>query len=113
VIGINDFNGGMDVDEVFNNYMAIVNALSEHGMKIYIQSTIFAGKRLENLNTKIFELNQRLKTFAAQNDSIAYIDLNAGLAQGSLLNPIYSRDDVHLNGNGYAVWRDTISPYLK
>jgi len=113
MIGINDFNEGMDVDEVFNNYMAIVNALSEHGMKIYIQSTIFAGKRLENLNTKISELNQRLKTFAAQNDSIAYIDLNAGLVQGTLLNPIYSRDDVHLNGNGYAVWRDTISPYLK
>jgi lysophospholipase L1-like esterase len=113
MIGINDFNAGMEVDEVFNNYMAIVNSLSEHGMKIYIQSTIFAGKRLENLNTKILELNEMLKQFATQNNAVTYINLNNRLAKDSLLSPIYSRDDVHLNGNGYAVWKDTISPYLK
>ena len=113
MIGINDLNAGMGVDEVFNNYMDIVNALSEHEMKVYIQSTIFAGKQLEYLNTKIFSLNERLKTFSEQNNAVTYIDLNAGLAKDSLLNPIYSRDGVHLNGNGYAVWKDTISLYLK
>lgn len=53
MIGINDFNSGMSVDEVFLNYKTIVNKLVEHGMAVYIQSTIFAGKRLEKLNTKI------------------------------------------------------------
>lgn len=112
MIGINDFMRGVDVDEVFNNYMTIVNALSGDGMKIYIQSTIFAGKRFVDLNKKVLELNERLKTFSAQNDSIIYIDLNAGLAKDSLLNPIYSIDDLHLGGNGYSVWKDTISPHL-
>ncbi len=113
MIGINDFSSGMSVDEVFENYRSIVNKLSEHGMKIYIQSTILAGKRGENLNIKIVELNKRLELFATQNDSITYIDLNAGLAQDSLLNPMYSRDDVHLNGKGYAVWKGIISPYVQ
>lgn len=113
MIGINDFNSGMSVDEVFENYKTIVSQLVEHGMKVYIQSTIFAGKRLDKLNPKIEALNERLSLFATTKESITYIDLNAGLAKNSLLNPIYSRDDVHLNGNGYAVWKSIIRPYIQ
>lgn len=113
MIGINDFNSGMSVDEVFENYRNIVDKLSKHGMRIYIQSTILAGKRLENLNIQIMELNKKLELLATQDDSITYIDLNTGLAKDSLLNPIYSRDDVHLNGNGYAVWKEIISQYVQ
>jgi lysophospholipase L1-like esterase len=113
MIGMNDFSSSMSVDEVFENYKTIVNKLTAHGMKVYIQSTIFAGKRRENLNIKIAELNERLQQLAAQTDSITYIDLNAGLAQDSLLKSMYSRDDVHLNGDGYAMWKDLINPYIQ
>lgn len=113
MIGINDFASGASVDEVFENYRTIVNQLVEHGMKVYIQSTIFAGKRREDLNTKIVELNERLELLATKHNSITYIDLNAGLAKDSLLNSMYSRDDVHLNANGYTVWKNIISPYVQ
>ena len=113
MIGINDFSHGISVDQVFDNYRTIVTKLSEHGMKVYVQSTIFAGKRLIKLNEKIKELNERLKLLATEHKSITYIDLNAGLAKDSLLDSTYSRDDVHLNANGYAVWKEIISPYVK
>ncbi len=113
MVGVNDFGLDMRVDEVFENYRTIVNKLSEQGMKVYIQSTIFTGKRLEERNIKIIALNKKLELLAKQKDSITYIDLNAGLAKGSLLNPMYSRDGVHLNGEGYTAWKGIISQYVQ
>ena len=113
MIGTNDFSLGISVDEVFENYRAIATKLSEHGMKIYIQSTILGGKLLENRNTKIVELNNKLQLLATQSNLITFIDLNAGLSKDYLLNPMYSRDGLHLNGKGYAVWKGIISSYVQ
>lgn len=113
MIGINDFGARKSVDEVFNNYKLIAKKLTEHGMKVYIQSTIYAGKKYKHTNPKITELNERLKLFATDKDSIEYIDLNASLAQDFILRPEYSVDDIHINGSGYAVWREIIKPYLQ
>jgi len=53
MIGVNDFNYGYSVDEVFYNYKIIVHNLNICGMKVFVQSTIFAGKKKKYLNTKI------------------------------------------------------------
>lgn len=113
MIGVNDFVSGMSVNEVFENYKAIVNRLVAHEMNVYIQSTILTGMRYKELNTKIADLNERLMLLSTKQHSITYIDLNAGLSKNSILNPMYSMDDTHLNGKGYAVWKDIISPYVK
>lgn len=113
MLGINDINAGVSPGAVFENYQAIVNQLSEHGMQVYIQSTLFAGKRRENLNAGVIELNEKMQQLASKDDSITYIDLNKALSKDSLLNSIYSRDDVHLNAKGYAIWKEIISPYIQ
>ena len=113
MIGINDFSTGKSVDEVFENYRDIVNKLVAHEMKVYIQSTIFVGKQRESLNIKIAELNERLQLLAAQSDFMTYIDLNIGLTKDSLLSAMYTRDGIHLNGEGYAVWKEIITPYIQ
>lgn len=113
MIGINDFSAGAEVSDVFENYKIIANNLASHGMRPHVQSTILAGKRRAELNTKIRALNEKLKEMAAANEAIIYIDLNVGLAKGSALDSKYSRDDVHLNGSGYAVWKDSIKIYLQ
>jgi lysophospholipase L1-like esterase len=113
MVGVNDFGRGVRVDEVFENYRTIVNKLSEQGMKVYIQSTIYTSERLGRRNIKITALNKKLELLAKQKDSVTYIDLNAGLAKDSLLNPMYSRDGLHLNGKGYAVWKGIIGQYVK
>lgn len=113
MVGINDFGKKRGLDEVFNDYKTIVHTLSNHGMKVYIQSTILSGERLKKLNKKISALNERLQQLSIQNSSIVYVDLNARLAKNSLLNNKYSRDGVHLNANGYAVWKEIISSYIQ
>jgi lysophospholipase L1-like esterase len=120
MIGINDFYYGMSGNEVFDNYKYIVSKLVDHGMEVYIQSTVLAGKRLAHirvqnvgLNKRIMELNERLQVLAKQTDSVTYIDLNVGLAPDSLLKPWYTWDDIHLNEDGYAIWKELIKSYLQ
>jgi hypothetical protein len=113
MIGINDFAAGAEVNDVVDNYRGIVSNLVAYGMRPYIQSTILAGNQYAELNIKIMALNDQLKKMAAQNKTVTYIDLNAGLAKGSALDSKYSRDGIHLNGSGYAVWKDTIKSYLR
>ena len=54
-----------------------------------------------------------LKKISEKEISVTYIDLNIGLVKNLLLNPMYSNDDVHLNGSGYAVWKNIIKRYLQ
>lgn len=112
MIGINDFFAKVSVDEVFDNYRMIVKELSTHGMKVYIQSTVFAGVENTRINSKIVDLNARLRLLAENSSSITYIDLNHNLAESGALKSIYSRDSIHLNGGGYGRWKETISPYM-
>ncbi len=112
MIGINDFSAGAEVNDVLENYKSIVSNLVAHGMQPYVQSTILAGNRRAELNIKIMALNDQLKKMTAENKTVTYIDLNAGLAKGLVLDSKYSEDGVHLNGSGYAVWKDTIKSYL-
>jgi lysophospholipase L1-like esterase len=113
MIGTNDFAYGMNINDVYGNYKSIVSKLVDHGMEVYIQSTILVGKRHEYLNKRIMALNERLRKFANQTNLVTYIDLNVGLAQDSLLKTTYSRDDVHLNGDGYAIWKELIKSYIQ
>jgi len=113
MIGINDFSHGAEVDDVVNNYKNIMSHLVAHGMQTYVQSTILAGSQHNELNHNIMALNNRLKKMADENKLFTYIDLNAGLANGTVLDPKYTLDGIHLNGSGYAVWKDIIKSYLQ
>lgn len=113
MIGINDFSRGASVPEVYANYTNIVMQLKQQDMVVYIQSTILGGARKADVNPQIEALNADLKKFAIATDGVTYLDLNAGLAQNGSLDPQYSRDEVHLNGAGYAVWRDIIHPQMQ
>ena len=112
MIGLNDFYGGWSADQVFENYQTIVDKLAVKKVKVFIQSTLYEGRRLGAKNS-IAALNEKLQLLAAKTDSFTYIDLNSGLAPDSSLETTYTNDGVHLNGDGYAVWKDMIMPYIK
>jgi lysophospholipase L1-like esterase len=56
---------------------------------------------------RIRELNRRLAGLASA--KVGFIDINAGLAGAGGLKPELTYDGVHLNGEGYRIWRDEIS----
>ena len=112
MIGINDLTGGAEVNDIVENYKIIISNLVAHRIKTYVQSTLLLDKKCTELNKKIMTLNDHLKKMSVRNKSFTYIDVNAGLAKNTGLDTKYSRDGTHLNGSGYAVWKDIIKSYI-
>ena len=116
MIGINDFVAGRSVDAVLRSYGRIVAALRESGAEVFVQSTLMcnaakaAWAGCAAANGKVAQLNARLAALGAKGPT--FIDLNAKLAGAAGLKSELTFDGVHLNGAGYRLWRDEISPYV-
>ena len=57
------------------------------------------------------ELNKRLEKFANDN-AIAFINLNKIFAENKVLKKEFTSDDLHLNGSAYQLWSKEIRKYL-
>ena len=116
MIGINDFKEGRSVDAVFEDYRGIVSRLGEAGMKVHVQSTLACNEVKAGwigcaaIQGGIRDLNRRLAGLASAN--VVFIDINARLAGPGGLKPELTYDGVHLNGEGYRIWRDQISKFV-
>jgi lysophospholipase L1-like esterase len=116
MIGINDFKEGRTVDAVFEDYRTIVSALGKSGMRVFVQSTLMCNAAKAEwigcaaIQGKIRDLNRRLAGLASA--KVTYIDINAGLTGPEGLRPDLTYDGVHLNGEGYRIWRDEISKFV-
>ena len=113
MVGINDIYEGESIENIFKNYKNIVQQLRIRVKEVFIQSTIECSiSKCGNKIEKVRELNKKLKLYAEE-QVINYIDINVGLTsdkQGLLSE--YTSDGVHLNGKGYLIWSQTISPYV-
>lgn len=114
MIGTNDFSMKRKVDDVFVDYLKIVDDLRKNNVSVYIQSTLecsvnICGDRIQ----KIRLLNEKLKQFSTKN-GITYIDLNEKLSteKDGLLQQ-FTMDGIHLNGSGYVEWSKSIAPFIK
>ena len=116
MIGINDFVAGKSVDAVLGSYRRIVGKLRESGAKVFIQSTLMCNAAKATwtacaaANEKVAQLNARLAAIEAP--GTLFVDLNKTLAGSAGLKGELTLDGVHLNGEGYRLWRDAISPYV-
>lgn len=116
MIGINDFKEGRTVEDVFDDYRNIVSRLEESGMKVFVQSTLACNEAKAEwiscaaIRGKIRDLDRRLAGLASAR--VTFIDINAGLAGAGGLKPELTYDGVHLNGEGYRIWRDAISKFV-
>jgi len=117
MIGINDFGKeNRSVAAVLADYRKVVSQLQESGMKVFIQSTLPCNEAKAGwiscaaIQGRIRELNRRLAGLAST--SVAFIDINAGLAGTGGLKPDLTYDGVHLNGEGYRIWKDEILKFV-
>jgi lysophospholipase L1-like esterase len=113
MIGINDLNQGRNVEAILNTYKIILKSFQDKTSKteVFVQSILPLNnqKRPNNgTNNKIIELNAQLKNLA-QEFSFHYIDLfSAFLDENNQLDARYTIDGIHLNGQGYLVWKGLI-----
>lgn len=104
MVGVNDVYRDWPADEVFANYVKVVDALDQAGVEVVIQSTVECSQSVCGSKLAVLrELNQKLVAFAAER-GLTYVDLNASLSDQSGLKAGYTYDGIHLNGDGYREW---------
>ncbi|MGI8936531.1 GDSL-type esterase/lipase family protein [Leptolyngbya sp. BC1307] len=125
MIGINDLIWGKTDEEIVANYQKIVLRLKEDHPKaqIVVQSILPHGgenstwesrdKLLALQGDRIVALNDTLKTIAAENNAY-YLDLYPIFVTGDgNLRDDLTTDGLHLNRQGYLVWRSAIALYAQ
>ena len=123
MIGINDLIQGQDPDQVVRNIRKIVRYLNwaHPDTPIVLQSILphqgeaatWEGKaKLVALpNDRIEAVNEKLAAIAAEHD-IYFLDLYPlFVGADGYLNPALSSDGLHLNEQGYLVWRTAFQLY--
>lgn len=108
-IGTNDLGLNMSISEI-TIYEEIIDNIIEStpNTSIYIQSVLPTDNRLYQSNDSIIALNEKLEALAVQK-SAKYLNLFDGFldADGNLDMEL-SYDGLHLNGEGYLMWKRLI-----
>ena len=119
MIGINDLTDGpggtgrRSVEATFADVRAIVERLVAAGARVVLMSTLpcnvtlGAWKSCAAVAPGVRSLNVKLAGLASAR--VAWVDLAARLSDTGGLRAEYTFDGVHLNGEGYRVWRDAIA----
>lgn len=128
--GLNDIYQWIPVNDIFSDYKKVVERLQRSGIKVVIQSTLYAGKKWgedwlaknnpeltpaevnAERNTQVDLLNSMLKDYAEKNN-IEFIDLKPLMSRGNFLRSELTYDGVHLNAAGYKIWGREVEETLK
>jgi lysophospholipase L1-like esterase len=114
MIGINDFAGNDSVENVFGNYISIIEDIKKHNIEIIIQSTLYMSRkasRWEGINKKVNSLNELLKEYCIENNMI-FLNINETLSKNKILEEKNTPDGIHLNKTGYEKWKKILIEYL-
>lgn len=117
MIGINDLNQGILVEDIEKNYQSILEIFKNQipGANVFIQSLLPVNNQLfinQGVNDKIIVLNSKLEDLSKK-FSFQYIDLfTVFLDENNQLDAAYTSDGIHLNGQGYLVWQAIIEKYV-
>lgn len=116
--GINDLIFNRDYADIETDYHQIVLRLraANPSAQIFIVSILPVNNQIRRIgvsNNAVMEMNIRLQQIARY-FAIPYVDLYSRLTDSSgNLSALYSSDGIHLNADGYLVWRKLIEKHLK
>lgn len=112
MIGINDLFRGRSVQGILERYQLIITSLQSSVNTLYVQSVLPVTYRNFELDTQIQEINRALERMASEYTHVIYVDLYSKMEVDGVLNQEYTNDGIHLTADGYAVWLDTITPFI-
>lgn len=118
MIGINNFSLCWTIEKTIVFYDEMLTEIRKlcPDASLYLQSVLLV-RNLANChipdNSNIVLLNQHIAEVASKYSAI-YIDLyDAFLNADGQMDSKYTVDGIHLNGDGYALWIEKVSKYVK
>lgn len=117
MIGVNDMAKGFTKEQTLNNYEKILSIIEEQSpnTKIIITSVLPVNNKLYGnrvQNSQVVRLNNDLKKLASKH-KIPMLNIYDQFLKDGQLDRKYTRDGLHLNGEGYAIWVNALKPYMK
>lgn len=113
--GDNDLANGKSIDVVIADMKTLLRVLKRNlpQIPIHIISPKPSVSRW-NLKDQYQELNEELKALCDKKDLVTFVDVWSPMLnkQGKVNKTLFIEDGLHLNENGYGIWRNTITPYL-
>ena len=100
--------------EAMQNYRAAVERIRAESPTtvIYLQSILpVTDSWGQNKNVCVVEMNRLIRGLA-DGKTIVFIDLYRSFVDGASANYRLTSDGLHLNADGYALWRDRIAPFV-
>jgi predicted alpha-1,2-mannosidase len=116
MIGTNDLAYGKSVDYIVANYKKIIKQMlaASPDTKIYIQSELPTEDAIHTTrkNSDLMAINAQLKMLAKETNQ-TYVDLfSLFVTEQNKLDLKYSLDGLHINGEGYLIWKNAIQDYI-
>lgn len=116
MIGINDISRNVPRKTSLKNYEHLLSHIHHQSpqTKIYMMSVLpvnndIYGSRVDNHNVVIF--NKKIRRLSKKYTA-TFIDIYPQYEQRGQLKKSYTKDGLHLNGEGYAVWVHALKPYF-
>jgi lysophospholipase L1-like esterase len=114
MIGINDLSRRRKVEQILSDYKKLIELIIEKSLEtnLFIQSILPTDNRANLQNTDIVLINSGLESLA-QKYNLTFINLFDLLKTDfNVLNKSLSNDGLHLNGQGYLIWKKAIQQYI-
>lgn len=114
MIGTNDLARKRSVDQILTDYEKLITLIIQKTPKtqLYLQSVLPTKNQANRNNNDIIEINKGIVA-VAKKYSLTYINLfELFKTQENELNMDYSFDELHLNGQGYLLWKDAVIEYV-
>jgi lysophospholipase L1-like esterase len=113
--GDNDAALGASTEQVMLHFAAIVDELHIKlpSTRIYVFAVKPSISRWEIWPT-MAETNRQLKAFSEADPLVTYVDVASPMLgdDGKPIKSIFLDDMLHMNGEGYDIWRDAVRPVL-
>ena len=103
-------------ESVTDNFRQFVSRIEQSGQRpeIYFVSIKPSPRRMKSWD-RMAAANDRVRLFASTHPSVTYLDVAREMLDdaGRVRNGLFSRDGVHMNARGYALWTSIIRPALE
>lgn len=115
--GDNDFaaNEKLTSKEVFNRFKKLNKKIRKRLPEVsVIYVAIKPSPSRQKLMPKMAETNNRIKNYLAQQKNTGFVDVFSAMltAEGSPRAELFQKDMLHMNEEGYKIWKKLIEPYL-
>jgi lysophospholipase L1-like esterase len=114
MVGINDISSGVSNPVIAGNLERILDTLQAARIHVFLAYVLPVTKTYKlKINPQVDDLNKAIEKFH-QRPGVSAVDLRPKMADGDgNLRSDLSTDGIHLNTEGYRIWRDTVTPLVE